>query len=322
MRPFPSILLAILLPAGTGCVVIPIGDLLRGPVLEEQVLFEGADEEKVAIIDIDGLIRGDERESVLFPEENTVAEIQSRLDRVRRDRDVKAVVLRISSPGGEVTACDVIHHEVRKLKEELKLPVVASILDQGTSGAYYIAVAGDRVLAQPTSIVGSIGVLLPSFDLSGLLTKIGVAVSPVKSSDGKDLNSPFRPPTEADRKVLQALVDDMYGRFVQVVDEGRPGLTSEEVLRIADGRVVSGGEAVKLKLVDRLGYLRDAIDEAARAAGVESPTVVRYARAPRSGANIYSQALEPRPTAGEIRVSASAALLDAPSLYYLWRPGL
>jgi protease-4 len=321
MRHLTPVLLASLLPAATGCVVIPIGDLLKGPALEERVLVEGEDE-KVALIDIDGLIRGDERESVLFPEENTVAEVQARLDLVRRDRSVKAVVLRISSPGGEVTACDVIHHEVRKLKEERKVPIVASILDQGTSGAYYIAVAGDKILAQPTSIVGSIGVLLPSFDLSGLLAKIGVAVSPIKSTEGKDLNSPFRPPSEADRKVLQALVDDMYRRFVAVVDEGRPGLNSDEVLRLADGRVVSGGEAVALKLADRLGYLPDAIDEAARAAGVESPTVVRYARAPRSGANLYSQAFERGPTAGEIRVSASAALLDAPRLYYLWRPGL
>lgn len=321
MRPSTSLLLATLLPFATGCVVIPIGDLLKGPALEEHVLVEGEDD-KVALIDIDGMIRGDESDSMLFPEENTVAEIEARLDLVRRDSSVKAVVLRISSPGGEVTACDVIHHEVRKLKEDRKLPVIASILDQGTSGAYYVAVACDKILAQPTSIVGSIGVLLPSFDLSGLLAKIGVAVSPIKSSDGKDLNSPFRPLGEADRKVLQALVDDMYKRFVMVVDEGRPGLTSEEVLRLADGRVVSGGEAVSLKLADRLGYLPDAIAEAARAAGVERPTIVRYARATRSGANIYSQAFDRRPSAGEIRLSASAALLDVPKLYYLWRPGL
>jgi len=321
MRPFSTVLLAILLPGATGCVVIPIGDLLKGPALEEHVLVEG-DEEKVALIDIDGMIRGDESDSVFFPEENTTAEIQARLNFVRSDSSVKAVVLRISSPGGEVTACDLIHHEIRKLKEEHKLPVVAAVLDQGTSGAYYIAVASDRIVVMPTSIVGSIGVILPSFDLSGLLGKIGVTVSPIKSTDGKDLNSPFRPQSDTDRKVLQALVDDMYKRFVAVVDEGRPGLTSEEVLRLADGRVVSGGEAVSLKLADRLGYLSDAIEEAARAAGIKNPTIVRYTRSPRSGANIYSQALDHGSSAGEVRVSASAALLGAPKLYYLWRPGI
>ena len=321
MRLLPTIFLATLLPAATGCVVIPIGDLLKGPALEEVVLVEG-DDEKVALIDVDGVIRGDESDNVLFPEENTTAEIQARLNLVRSDSSVKAVVLRISSPGGEVTACDVIHHEVRRLKEERKLPVVASVIDQGTSGAYYIAVASDKILVQPTAIVGSIGVILPSFDLSGLLTKIGVTVSPIKSTEGKDLNSPFRPPSEADRKILQTLVDDMYKRFVAIVDEGRPGLSSEEVLRLADGRVVSGGEAVSLKLADRLGYLSDAIEEAARAAGVKSPTIVRYTRAPRSGANIYSQGLDQRPSAGEIRLSASAALLGVPRFYYLWQPGL
>jgi protease IV len=312
------------LPGLTGCVVIPIGDLLKGPELSEQVLIEGTGifgKEKVAIIDVEGVVRSSESSSLLFPEESTLREMKARLDAARYDPEVKAVVLRISSPGGEVTACDILHQEVMRLRRDRKIPVIASILDQGTSGAYYIAAAADRIIAHPTSVVGSIGVILYNLDLSGLLGKIGVTAAPIKSSDKKDLNSPFRPMTPEERAVLQRLVDDLYQRFVTVVDEGRSQLGKEEVLAIADGRVVSGIEAERLKLVDRTGYLSDAIEEAARAAGIETPTVVQYTRIARSGASIYGIGPE-KPAARELRVSLDAGMLSVPKLYYLWHPGL
>jgi protease-4 len=308
----------------TGCVVIPIGDLLKGPELSEQVLIEGTGifgKEKVAIIDVEGVIRSSESTSLLFPEESTLLEMKARLDAARSDPEVKAVVLRISSPGGEVTACDILHQEVMRLRRDRKIPVVASILDQGTSGAYYIAAAADRIIAHPTSVVGSIGVIMYNLDLSGLLGKIGVNAAPIKSADKKDINSPFRPMTADERAILQKLVDDLYQRFVAVVDEGRTQLGKEEVLAVADGRVVSGIEAERLKLVDRTGYLADAIEEAARAAGIETPTVVQYTRIARSGASIYGIGPE-KPAARELRVSLDAGMLSVPKLYYLWHPGL
>jgi len=308
----------------TGCVVIPIGDLLKGPELSEQVLIEGTGifgKEKIAIIDIEDVIRSGESTSLLFPEESTLRETKARLDAARSDPEVKAIVLRISSPGGEVTACDILHQEVMKLRRDRKIPVIASIVDQGTSGAYYIAAAADRIVAHPTAVVGSIGVILYNLDLSGLLGKIGVSAAPIKSSDKKDLNSPFRPMTDEERAVLQRLVDDLYQRFVTVVDEGRSQLGKDEVLAVADGRVVSGIEAERLKLVDRTGYLSDAIEEAARAAGIETPTVVQYTRIARSGATIYGMGPE-RPSARELRVSLDAGMFSTPKLYYLWHPGL
>ncbi len=317
---------AALAAAASGCVVIPLGDLLKGPALREQVLVEGAGlfwKEKIAVVDIDGVIRGSEGSSFLFPRENTVAETLAQLELARSDSQVKAVVIRISSPGGEATACDVLHSEIRRFREETKVPVVTCIADVGASGGYYISVAGDVVYAQPTAIVGSVGVILHSFDLSNLLRKIGVAVDPVKAGAMKDLNSPFRPSTEEERKVLQALVDSLYERFVDVVAAGRKELSREDVLKIADGRVVSAQEALSLKLVDKVGYLRDAIREAGELGNVRSPTIVRYTREATSAAKIYTGSELGRGFPDRsFELTVRGALPEAPRLYYLWCPEL
>jgi|SoiMethySBSTD1v2_1073268.scaffolds.fasta_scaffold22628_2 protease-4 len=323
---FLTLVLAVLLPAaGSGCIVVPVGELLRGPALTEQVLVQGGgffSEEKIAIIDVDGMISGEEGDSPLLPQENTLSETKARLNFARRDPDVRAVVLRISSPGGEVTACDVLHHEVQRFKQERKIPVVASIGDQGTSGGYYLAVAADKIYANPTAIVGSIGVLLQHMDLSGLLGKIGVAFHPLKSSEKKDISSPFRPMSAEEEQILQRLVDDMYNRFIDVVDDGRPGLNREQVKGLADGRVVSGIEAEKLGLIDRAAYLSDVLDDVRKEAGIAQPTIVRYTRSPKSGANIFTESSTRGPLASqELSLSLRASFDGAPRLYYLWRPG-
>jgi len=307
-----------------GCIVIPIGDLLKGPVMQEQVLVEGAgffSKEKIAIVDIRGVIEGDERQSLLFPQENVVAETKAQLEFAGSDSQVKAVVLRVSSPGGEVTACDTVAREIRKFRERTKIPVVGCIGDIGASGGYYVAVSSDVLYAHPTSIVGSIGVILQHFDLSGLLEKVGVSSTPVKSSPKKDINSLFRPLTDEERQILQKLVDDMYKRFVDTVAEGRRDLSREQVLSLADGRVVSGMEAATLKLVDKVGYMEDAVAEAQRLGKIESPTIVRYTRVAKSGANIYTQLGSDRPAAGEIRLTLGPGQASTPRLYYLWQPG-
>lgn len=314
---------AALLPAG--CVVIPVGDLLRGPDLEEQVLVTGAgvfSKEKIAIVDVSGMITGAEDMSLFSSVPNSVSELKARLNLAASDREVRAVVLRISSPGGEVTACDIVHQEVKRLKEKARVPVVACIMDQGTSGGYYVACAADTIIAHPTSIVGSIGVIVPSFDLGPLLAKIGVNVQPIKSAEKKDINSIFRAGTEEERAILQKLVDDMYRRFLTVVDEGRPELDEAEVKALADGRVVSGVEAAEQKLVDRTGYLEDAVEEARERAGIESPTIVRYTRRAQGGSNVYTaQGVDaPIPSALELRLSVSPSAILAPGLYYLWLP--
>ncbi len=314
-----------LLPAciATGCIVVPVADLLKGPALEEQVLEEGAgvfSKEKVAIVDVSGIITGHEDTRLLSYTPNSVAETIARLNRIARDPEVKAVVLRIASPGGEVTACDIIHREVKRLKENKGVPVVACIMEQGASGGYYVACAADAIFAHPTSTVGSIGVIVQSFDLSALLEKIGVRVDPIMSSNKKDVNSIFRPHSEEEKKMLQKLVDDVFGRFKNVVAEGRPQIGREELEVLADGRILSGTEAAEVKLVDKVGYLEDAVEEACRRAHISSPTVVRYTRKAQLGSNIFTRQDSASPSAVDVSLRLQPGLWTAPKIYYLWRP--
>jgi len=306
-----------------GCIVIPVGDLLKGPALEEQVLVRGDgffSTDKIAIIEIDGVITGGDSMGLLGSQENTVSELKARLVRVRIDGEVRGVVLRISSPGGEVTATDMIHHEILEFKKANKIPVVAAILDEGASGGYYIACAADQVLAQPTSIVGSIGVLLMTFNVAGLFQKIGVETEAIKSAEKKDLLSPFRNRTPEEKEILQKLVNDMYQRFVTVVSERTGGPTREDVMKLADGRIFSGKEAKEVKLVDRVGYLADAIDLVKERAKIDrKPTIIRYTRLARSGSNIYTLAGAARERRG-VELVLSAEALPRAKLFYLWQP--
>lgn len=308
---------------GTGCVIIPVGDLLRGPSLQEQVLSEGAgfwSKEKIALVDISGVLTGRESTNLFLSSPNSVSEIKAQLQFAANDPQVKALVLRISSPGGEVTACDMLHHEVKRVREKYKLPVVACVMDQGVSGGYYIACAADHIFAHPTSVVGSVGVVLHSFDISELMEKVGVVVNPIKSTTMKDLNSMFRPKTAEERKILHRLVDDMYQRFIDVVAEGRANLNREQVVELADGRVVSGSEAAESGLVDSTGYLRDAVEKASELAGVDSPTIVRYTRRAQSGSNIYTRSMPATPAAAELSLRLGPGVFPRAQLYYLWLP--
>jgi len=310
-----------------GCVVIPVGDLLKGPALKEQILQKGSgwfSRDKIVILEIDGVITGKESTLLMTTSENTASELKARLQRMQSDGQVRAVVLRISSPGGEATACDTIHHEILEFKKKTRIPVVAVIVSEGASGGYYIASAADYIISQPTAVVGSIGVVLQTFDISGLLGKIGIESLAIKSSQKKDLLSIFRGRSEEEIRVLQKLIDDFYQRFVDVVARRKEGMNRDEVLKLADGRIFSGVEALKVGLVDRVGYVRDAIEEAKTRAKIERrPEIVRYTRIAKSGANIYTLAggqPEARGQDGELTLKIGLGSLPRARFLYLWRP--
>jgi protease-4 len=316
---------SLLLP---GCIVIPVGDLLKGPALEEQVLSEGQglfSRDKIAILEIDGVISGDESTGLIGGHANSVSEVKARLNRMRADSDVQGVLLRISSPGGEVTACDTIHHEILEFKKATKMPVVACIVDEGASGGYYIASAADTIYASPTAIVGSIGVIMQTFDLHGLLGKIGVDTLAIKSADKKDLTSIFRARTDEENAILQKVVDDMFKRFVDAVAAREGGPPREEVLKVADGRILSAPDALQARLVDKIGYLPEAMEDLRKRAKIERrPEIIRYTRLARSGSNLYSLAGLPAASGGEggsgISISLRPEALPRTRFLYLWQP--
>ena len=227
------------------------------------------------------------------------------------------MVLRINSPGGTVTASDILYHEITRFKERRKVPVVASILDVGASGGYYVALAADRIFAHPTTVTGSIGVLMLTVNASGLLEKVGVSASYVTSGPFKDMGSPFRALRPEERALFQDLIDGFYGRFVSIVARSRK-LDEARVRSFADGRVYAAGEALSLGLIDQIGYLEDAIAAARGAAGLTEARVVTYHRPRQYRATIYSSADVP-PAATSLP-DLARMVVSGPKFLYLWWP--
>ncbi|MEC4670167.1 MAG: signal peptide peptidase SppA [Nitrospirota bacterium] len=220
-----------------------------------------SDEDRIALIRIEG---------VILDSKETVRELKE----FGESSTVKAIVLRIDSPGGGVVPSQEIHDAVKRVRNKNNKTVVASMGTVAASGGYYIASATDRIMANPGTLTGSIGVIMELTNLQGLFKKIGVENVVVKSGRYKDIGSPFRKMTPEDRRILQAVMDDVHGQFIEAVAEGR-SLDISEVRRLADGRIFTGRQAKDVKLVDELGNLDDAIRLAADMVGIEGePKVV------------------------------------------------
>ncbi len=305
----------------SGCITIHLGTRAPQDRLKETVV-EGHGWNKILVLDINGFLSDVDPWRPYSPPVTVLNDVKEKLRKAEKDSRVKGVVLRINSPGGTVTASDTIYDEVKRFKEKRHVPVVAQMMDTAASGGYYVALAADRIAAQPTSITGSIGVMVQKFDVHELLAKIGVMNTPVKSGEHKDIGSPFRPQTEEEQKLLQKTIDELYGRFVQTVADNRKGLTRDEVLTLADGRIYTSEQALKNRLIDRIGYLNDTIDEVKKMAGVETARVIMYHVPYAYTENIYSSV--PLPPVSEIHLldlNRDLAGLGSPFLY-LWEPGL
>ena len=221
--------------------------------------FSFARGEKVAVLPITG---------VITESENTIEQLK----KFAKDDSVKAIVVRLNTPGGGVGPSQEIHAEVKKIRG--KKVIVASLGALAASGGYYIACAADKIYANPGTITGSIGVLMQFVNVKDLIEKIGVKGLVIKSGSFKDTGSPIREMSPEERKIIQGVIDNVYFQFVNAVAEGRK-MPREEVLAIADGRILSGEQAKELGLVDALGNQEDAVAEAGRMAKIEGePRVV------------------------------------------------
>jgi protease-4 len=231
---------------------------------------------KVCVIDVQGLIVDAPLPGLLGPGANPVDETVARLEMARTDDAVKAVVLRINSPGGSVTGSDVLYREIRRFRELSGKPVVISMAEVAASGGYYIALAADRIYANPTTITGSIGVIVPTINFSDGLGRIGIVARSVKSGPNKDIANSLEPMKESHYKVLQGLVDEYYVAFRQHVKDRRPGVDAARFDESTDGRIMSGREAQSRGLVDELGGIREAFAGAKELAGLKSAKMVKY----------------------------------------------
>ncbi|MCW5776814.1 MAG: signal peptide peptidase SppA [Phycisphaeraceae bacterium] len=338
MRRLPALLACLLALVGCSPLSFTVSLDGSGGRLNEQTALTdpGSPAPKVALIDLTGLIADRPRFSLLGRGENPVDEFLLRLDRAAADPAVRAVVVRINSPGGSVTASDVLHAELRRFADETGKPVVASLGEVAASGGYYVALAADEIVAHPTAITGSIGVIIPTVNVSQGLAKIGIHSRSVTSGPNKDLANPLEPPREQHYAILQGMVDEFYERFRALVVERRPALDASRLDAMTDGRIFSGREAVAAGLADTEGDVRDAFDAAKRLAGLDRARLVKYGYA-RKGtpATAYSLADAPpspasapaptgeRPGVSLVQLNLGAGLaaeVEPGRPYYLWLP--
>jgi len=259
-------------PILTVLIILGITVLFLGTVMTVVLNFFGPSSDlsfsnKIGVIHIKGTITDSEP-------------FLSQLVGFKKDKRIKAIILRIDSPGGGVGASQEIHREVLKTIETKK--VIVSLGGMAASGGYYIASAGDKIVANPGTITGSIGVIMEFFQIQELSKKIGVNLEVLKSGEFKDIGSPYRELTERDKELIIGLISDIQEQFINAVASGR-NISVEKVREIADGRILSGSMAKDLGLVDQLGNFQDAIELTKKIAGIEGDISLVYPKKTRAG---------------------------------------
>jgi len=294
-------------------------DFLGKSEIEEVVLVPSAAKEKILVIDVEGTISSLTGTSALAREGDVLSQVYYRLERASADPWIKGIILRLETPGGEVTASDILYHEILKFKEKTRRPVVGLMMSVAASGGYYIASACDTIVAHPSTITGSIGVISIFPSVESLFDKVGIRMNIIKSGTMKDAGSPFRSMTEDEKKSFQAIIDEYYENFLTAVLRGRKNSISPEELRpIADGRVYTARQALGLKLIDAVGYFDTALEKALSLARLGSAKVVAYTYYPKAKTNIYAAGLK-QTRLLETSVDAWLPTLRS-GFYYLWLP--
>jgi protease-4 len=279
--------------------------------------------DKIAIIDVDGLLANKRKHGWMRTGDNPVSLFVEKLDKAAADPDVKAVVLRLNSPGGTVSASDIMYHSLREFKRETSKPVVACVLGLGCSGAYYLACGCDGIMAQPSSVTGNIGTVFQTFSVAGTMEKIGIKAVTIKSGKLKDIASPLHDLSAEEREVLERIIGELFQQFLTVVRQGRKTIEQQKLRELADGRVFTANEALQEGLIDKIGYLSDGIKWAKEMAGVEKTQVVIYHRPLGYKPNVYGSATA---NAGAIGPLINVDLPDwltssTAQFLYLWQPG-
>jgi protease-4 len=301
------VLMMLCLLLTTGCVTVKVS-LFEEPRPLKEKTISGYRRDKILLLEVSGVIlEGPHRLLGLWKGVTSPSRIKEELDKAAKDDRIKAVVVKINSPGGTVTAADVILHELKAFKAAKGVPLIVCLQGLAASGGYYVAQAGDLIVAYPTCITGSIGVIAMKFNLQGLMDKVGVGEDVVKSGKWKDFWSPFRPATPAEKQMMKHIIDDFYHKFVDVVAGGRD-LSLKKTLALADGRIFTADEALHLGLVDQLGYLEDAINLARIKAGL----------APGVRVIVYHRPGSYKPTIYSLMPDLGMA---GPQFLYLWWAG-
>lgn len=304
----------------TSCISINLLPTESG--LQEKVLSGEGAKDKLLLVPINGFIGDQTSRGLPFlgGRDDTVTRIRATLRKASQDPKVRGIVLLIDSAGGSVTASDRVYHLIRAFKRKSGIPVMAMVGDMGASGAYYVSVAADEVWVHPTSVVGSIGVVIFNVGVTGLMQKIGVEDRSLASGPEKEMGSPLKPMTDKDKSLFQGLISDLYAQFFDIVSRNRQ--IAPDVLKpLADGRIYTARQALKNHLVDRIGYRDDLIHHLKRLMHVQRFEVIRYREPFLASTGIFgseSSSGSPLADAGKV---AGLLTKSGPTMLYLWSPG-
>lgn len=289
--------------------------------LKESTL-EGSGRNKVLLLPINGVISDEPIKGLVRTSPSEVQQVVAQLQKAEKDKHIKAILVKINSPGGTIIASDILYNEFMSFKQRTGAKIVVEMMGVAASGAYYISLPADMIMAHPTTITGSIGVLYLKPKVFGLMDKIGVGVDVVKFGANKDMGSPFREYTAGEEVFIQDLTDELGELFVSLVQKHRH-LKEDDFVEVKTARVFLPQEALRLGLIDKIGYLPDAVSETKKLAGLpEDAKVIVYRRSNFPDDNLYN--LAGANTDDAVRPTINIGLPDSLNLkagfYYLW-PG-
>jgi protease-4 len=306
----------------TGCTTPQIRLFTDGTVPFEEYTLEGRGKEKILVIPIEGKISDAPSRGWLRDRPGLVQNVVAQLRKAETDDQVKALVLKIDSPGGSVTASDILYHELQGYRSRTGVKIVALFMGLAASGGYYVALPADRIVAHPTSITGSVGVIFIAPRVDGLMTKIGVAVDVNKTGVNKDTGSPFRPRTAEEADLIQDLTDQLGQRFFDLVTTHRR-LSPAALEEVKTARIFLAPRALDLGLVDTIGYSDDALAAARQEAGLQADArVIVYRRNEYPDDTVYNSAAQgDTPQPALVDLGLPTGMFEAGTgFYYLWSP--
>jgi protease IV len=295
-------------------------DLLGKEQIEEVVLKPSESKNKILILDLNGFIGTSLSPTLLRKEGDLISRIYYRLKKASEDPRIKGVILRLDTPGGEVTATDILYTEILEFKKKTNLPVVGLMMGVAASGGYYVASACDFIIAHPSTITGSIGVISIFPDFHQLMDQLGIQVNVIKSGKMKDAGSSFKELSPKEKDIFQEIVDELHQKFLDAVYRNRQSFISREKLEeLADGRVYTASQALSLKLIDEIGYFDKAENKINQIAGIREAQIVAYTYYPQKTTNIYSKESTQKEFFEENIYSKLFKSLPS-GFYYLWLP--
>lgn len=243
----------------------------------QEIVVSGDGENKIALVSIKGVISDKPTDSILMRVPGIVEVVKKSLEQAAIDNSIKAVIFEVNSPGGGITASDMIYTNIKHFKEKTGKTVVVYMQDLAASGGYYVSIAADKIVAHPTTITGSIGVIMPLVNVAKLIEKYGIENQSIKSGLMKDMGSPLKKMLPEEENVLLNIIDEMYMRFVRLIAHER-GMPIDQIKKLADGRIFTGEQAVGNGLIDAIGYFEDAVKITKDLAGLEKAAIIRYER--------------------------------------------